>query len=656
MTHRITLALCCALLFSACKEIPPAASANTQSEAPLLTSEEVRNIDVVNFSRDDKGVHGGTSPAKVILKPNPSQEVRVAVYEEFSGGAGNQWRASVWMASFLAASTLGRQLNDYEFGVSAGGLIDGPSAGGLTTAAMMAAMTGLPVNPDVTMTGTVNPDGSIGPVGGIPQKIAGAAAKGKKVFGYPVGQRYDLDVATKTLVDLHGVASDNGVVAREVKDIYEAYELMTGKALPRPTPVDAAQMEISPKHFQRLQATASAWLARAESNIALLKQQRSPYAGASRALLQEAEASYERAKRYQTQGMVSVAYEKAVEAAAYTEVAQRCTKLITQLVSLDVDGVMLELSALLSVEAEHAAFLARLATEEPKSVAATLLLIDDYSTAVKVGALIAQSKESIAELMQMLTLLKTGKVPKAQLESFSEVLGMKFLMPTLGLSIAKMMLENSVELLSAENAGGPPFSLKPEAMARLARAYTSAAKANLDYYDALVLETEARRQGKSLAAAQAKKASESFGYLLTMRKLEFAIAHREDKGVPAALANLAAAMSAYLDSAAMVAEEYSLGVQKVGGEPKSLERDKAFMSMLELAELKARETASAAKAATGSIPPAVQVAYQIGRAFREGDLNDKLQALQYFWLASGFSQLGTLLARDNQTPMAAAHP
>ena len=37
------------------------------------------------------------------------------------------------------------------------------------------------INADVTMTGTINPDGTIGPVGGIPFKIEGAAEAGKKV-------------------------------------------------------------------------------------------------------------------------------------------------------------------------------------------------------------------------------------------------------------------------------------------------------------------------------------------------------------------------------------------------------------------------------------------------------------------------------------------
>ena len=42
---------------------------------------------------------------------------------------------------------------------------------------------------DITMTGTINPDGTVGPVGGIPEKIAGTAKAGYKRILIPAGQR-----------------------------------------------------------------------------------------------------------------------------------------------------------------------------------------------------------------------------------------------------------------------------------------------------------------------------------------------------------------------------------------------------------------------------------------------------------------------------------
>ena len=77
------------------------------------------------------------------------------------------------------------------------------------------------------MTGTINPDGTVGPVGGIPEKVAGAADKGIKTVLIPVGQRNSAEHAGQ-LVDVVDLGRRKGVEVREVKDVYEAYQAFTG--------------------------------------------------------------------------------------------------------------------------------------------------------------------------------------------------------------------------------------------------------------------------------------------------------------------------------------------------------------------------------------------------------------------------------------------
>lgn len=93
------------------------------------------------------------------------------------------------MAGVVAATLLGRNLNAYRISYSYEEGVEGPSAGALTTAALVALMRGQVIADDVAMTGTVNPDGTVGPVDGIAQKIAGAHARTKR-FGIPVGHAW----------------------------------------------------------------------------------------------------------------------------------------------------------------------------------------------------------------------------------------------------------------------------------------------------------------------------------------------------------------------------------------------------------------------------------------------------------------------------------
>lgn len=67
-------------------------------------------------------------------------------------------------------------------------IVGGPSAGGPLTVATIAALRNRSLRQDVIMTGSVQPDGSIGDVGGILEKAKAAESAGFKTFLIPEGQ------------------------------------------------------------------------------------------------------------------------------------------------------------------------------------------------------------------------------------------------------------------------------------------------------------------------------------------------------------------------------------------------------------------------------------------------------------------------------------
>lgn len=67
-------------------------------------------------------------------------------------------------------------------------VIEGPSAGAALTVATVALVEGRKVNESVVITGTINPDGTIGPVGGIIPKAKAAKEGGATLFLVPSGQ------------------------------------------------------------------------------------------------------------------------------------------------------------------------------------------------------------------------------------------------------------------------------------------------------------------------------------------------------------------------------------------------------------------------------------------------------------------------------------
>lgn len=102
---------------------------------------------------------------------------------------------------------------------------DGPSAGAAMTVGLIALFKGDSIRRGMAITGTVHPDGTIGPVGSIPDKVRAAAREGCRTILIPAGQLQD---GRWNLIRL---GFELNVEIKEVGTIDEAYELLTGQRI-----------------------------------------------------------------------------------------------------------------------------------------------------------------------------------------------------------------------------------------------------------------------------------------------------------------------------------------------------------------------------------------------------------------------------------------
>ena len=174
------------------------------------------------------------------------------VYVETWPLAQVDMQASARLAAQTAGKVLGVDMSKYDVFIQIKAdapIIGGPSAGGTMTVGIIAALKGWKINPKVMMTGMINPDGTIGPVGGILEKASAAHSVGAKLFLIPEGQRIQyvqqtqkkeiggiVEINTKTeKVDVVKYAKERwGLQVVEVKDIYQAVYYFTGHRIPRP--------------------------------------------------------------------------------------------------------------------------------------------------------------------------------------------------------------------------------------------------------------------------------------------------------------------------------------------------------------------------------------------------------------------------------------
>lgn len=150
---------------------------------------------------------------------------------------------SIRMAKEVASKTANIDLNkiDLYFGVDAGNaqVISGPSAGAALTIATIAAVEGKKLNGKVMITGTINHDGTIGPVGEISQKAAAAKEAGAEIFLVPLLQSQEITYERIEHCQKFGrsqfctieqipkkvnIEEDIGIKVVEVEDVKEAMD------------------------------------------------------------------------------------------------------------------------------------------------------------------------------------------------------------------------------------------------------------------------------------------------------------------------------------------------------------------------------------------------------------------------------------------------
>lgn len=581
---------------------------------------------------------GGTSPTSVRISPNDKGRASVGTTEQFAGGAGNQWKTATWLAAFSASQLTGRNLTDHEFLVGTGGHIDGPSAGMLMTATMVALLRGKTPRADTTMTGTINPDGSAGPVGGIVQKMDGASKDGIKRFGFPMGARSHQDLRTGRTVDLLEVGKEFGLEVREIQDVFQAYEFLTDDKLERPSPVGESDMELDGETAARLRSKSEKWRARLDSEIANisvfardlgeLKQRITPIAG-------QADELFKKAKALESSDYLAAAFESYVGAAVLAGITKDAARFLQAAQKQDFEALVAQVRASASVKGQLSATISEAETlAKRKTGGGQINTLRAYQSAVIADAYTSLADGAVETVDMLLDKKKKGTLKKEEEEKLPELMFQAITY----YSIAKTMLDVAEDQKDFGGEEGQAAPIAPESIGNFAAAYGSAAGAVLQYLESLTLEDAAREAGVDKATAQQRFAANDDDYLIALRAVRLAEGITGTKNENNLL-RLAAGSMAFLRGASLVNKYYSLGGVKDEQGTLTLTNRKALSAQLDLGRQLAREAAAKAKKAAGYVPVAARIAYQLGVAKREGDDDEKLQALQSFWESAFWSEL-----------------
>jgi len=204
---------------------------------------------------DNGGEEGVISTITVTVQSNGTGRVFVDTLPLTDIDMQGSARLAVKVATALVKNDNRTHLDpttcDYFFVVrTTAPTIGGPSAGAIMTVATIALLENWTLDNHTVMTGMIDPDGSIGPIGGIPYKIDAAHTVGATRFLIPKGQMTYTETVAETVsgpgwtqIVTHPVTRNVSDYARttygmqvfEVEDINDALQYFTGWRFPAVT-------------------------------------------------------------------------------------------------------------------------------------------------------------------------------------------------------------------------------------------------------------------------------------------------------------------------------------------------------------------------------------------------------------------------------------
>ena len=599
-------------------------------QRPTVASARERQVVALWYSGPGEREASGVSYVTARVEPPRNGGVEVGIYETEAEGTGPTWRAAAWMAAVTASLETGLSLEEYVPSFTVDGRIDGPSAGALLALGLMSALREEQLLPASTITGVIGPDGSVGPVGGVPEKIEAAGQNGYSLVLVPQGQLHYQDPETGDVIDVASLGATEGVTVEGVGTIRQAYERLTGISLP-PLPDVHEHPALPPEVEERLRAGAQEWLTRHADELARWESLQGRLRGTADpgTVLDSARRTAARARTSLDAGHMASAYDLAVTSTLQAAVPAEFAAALTLFQSGGLAAVAEPLEETRTeqiVETGQRLASAGAGADYQPLADALGVLAQAAGLELAAGGLAEQLRGTAPEVLPLGLLQKSAVVQAMRRH-------------------APQIAEDRMLLLTGGDQAQHPVEVGP-----WARTMERGATANLAYFEAVTLDDAARQQGIHPDTFRLMMEAQDLTYLMAQASM-VALPDLEERlpyGHAPDLCALGASVGAYATASALVAKFYALGVRiSEDGDLVGVRDEAALERMLTSSAARARSYVRLAEDA--GVPTAVPAYYYlVAQRYADQGQLEKLEALQGYWQCSLYARLSVLIAEDAQ--------
>lgn len=595
-----------------------------EAKGPAGPPDRPVKINVLSVYKIGEASFGACDQVSIWYDKTADQRTRIAFIEDEIDGLGEIWRAATWQAAVVAADLSGQDLAGVRIFQERSGRVDGPSAGAITTIGILAALRGDSVQPDVAMTGSINPDGTVGPVGGIRFKIAGAAAAGMKTVLVPYGSRTEHDAKSNKDIDLVQHGADLGVKVHLVGDVYTAYQLATGVRLPRPQP--ALNPSLENRMYQGVRQCIDEWRVRYDEQLDKYREVPELFRGEyTDDLIEKATEQMASLDRLLAQGQAPTAFNEAFEAAFNVALASETGRAEWVDESRGRDEMRVYVKRFSHSGSKIKNTVQRLKNFRPKNLAQLGTQIYAYATLIEA---ICQHQIGEAIVSGEVVLPLFNDELTADEEEVERLLeAVEFY---LSASFNCAIVEDIVQMAGELQGPALPDNLPIHATAEFLR---RAAQANLNQFEKAVIDSRAEGRRIAFADARDEVLFEDLDYLTTWwasRRSPLQVLSNFDAS-EFDNARLGMAINGYSHSSILMAKYYSLGM--VLDEEETLvgvRREAALEFMLDFSEDQASRNIGLLQR-NGVDASDVIFNKMVASSFASRDTDSRLYALQVLW-------------------------
>ncbi|MBU4284462.1 MAG: hypothetical protein KJ968_05105 [Nanoarchaeota archaeon] len=186
----------------------------------------VGHMPLLAIRQTDYGYEGSPADLYLEIKPGTGR-----VFIETFPLTKLDTQISTRFAREIACKYVNADCDNYDFFYTIraeSSIIGGPSAGSAISALTIAMLDNLNIDEAITITGTINSGGIVGPVGGLKEKIDAASEIEIKKVLIPAGTRFSKEKDNKT-IDLVEYGNEKNIIVVEVSDIDDILYEFTGK-------------------------------------------------------------------------------------------------------------------------------------------------------------------------------------------------------------------------------------------------------------------------------------------------------------------------------------------------------------------------------------------------------------------------------------------